>query len=199
MATLLAITGSYRDEGIIDQAVAFAADAAARAGATVEVVQLRDYPIAFGRHCRQCTLTPGDAPGICVQQDGMQALIEKIEGADAIILASPTNFYSVTALFKRFMERLVVYAYWPWQMHGPEFRKKPPFSKKALVIASAAAPALLGRLFYSTLKQLRMTAKSIGATTVGDVFIGLAAGQPVTRLSEGQKRRIERLTRRLLA
>jgi multimeric flavodoxin WrbA len=41
----------------------------------------------------------------------MATLTQKIETADGIVLASPTNFYTVAALFKRFMERLVVYAY----------------------------------------------------------------------------------------
>ncbi len=40
----------------------------------------------------------------------MRDLIARIEATDALILASPTNFSLVTAVFKRFMERLVVYA-----------------------------------------------------------------------------------------
>jgi multimeric flavodoxin WrbA len=112
------------------------------------------------------------------------------------VLASPTNFYTVTALFKRFMERLVVYAYWPWGAHGPQFRRKDA-SKKALVIASAAAPGIVGRLFYSTIKQLKATAKTIGADSTS-LFIGLAAGAPNTHLSAADARRIERATLKLL-
>ena len=58
-----------------------------------------------------CTQAAGETPGQCVLGDGMATLIQKIETADSFVLASPTNFYSVTALFKRFMERLLVYAY----------------------------------------------------------------------------------------
>ena len=83
---------------------------ASEAGAETEGVHLRDYTIEFCRNCRQCTQTPGDAPGYCVHQDGMRDLIARIEATDALILASPTNFALVTAVFKRFMERLVVYA-----------------------------------------------------------------------------------------
>lgn len=194
---LLAIAGSYRDDGIIDQAVEVAARTAREAGAQVEVVQLRDYPIEFCRNCRECTQSPGESPGECVQEDGMRALIDRIEAADGFILAAPTNFYSVTALYKRFMERLVVYAYWPWSMHAPQFRKKTG-AKKALVIASAAAPAFMGRLFYGTSKQLRMTAKTLGAKPVGDIFLGLVAGEPRTRLSSREKANIERAVARLL-
>ena len=125
MTALLAISGSYRDDGTIDQAVAIAVAAARRAGAEVEVVHLRNYPIGFCRNCRECTQVTGDVPGQCVLHDGMATLIRKIETADGFILASPTNFYTVTAIFKRFMERLVVYAYWPWGAHGPRFRNRP--------------------------------------------------------------------------
>jgi multimeric flavodoxin WrbA len=126
----------------------------------------------------------------------MATLIRKIEAADCYVLASPTNFYTVTALFKRFMERLVVYAYWPWGAHGPQLRRKEA-SKKALVIASAAAPGIVGRLFYTTIKQLKATAKTIGADSTS-LFIGLAAGAPDTRLSAADARRIERATLKIL-
>lgn len=197
MVRILAIAGSYRDDGIIDQAVHVAVQAASDAGAQVEVIQLRDIPIEFCRNCRECTQAPGEAPGKCIQDDRMQELIDKIEAADAYILASPTNFYSVTALFKRFMERLVVYAYWPWGAPAPKFRRERP-TKKALLIASSAAPGLMGRLFYATLKQLRMTARTIGAKPVGAVFIGLIATQPHARLPQRVHARLLRLTQKLL-
>jgi multimeric flavodoxin WrbA len=188
---LLAIAGSYRSNGIIDQAVDVAARAARRAGAEVEVVQLRDYPIEFCRNCRACTQAPGAAPAECVQHDAMRELVLQIESADAFILASPTNVYATTALFKRFMERLMVYAYWPWGAHAPKLRKEHP-AKRALVIASGAAPAMIGRLFFSTLKELRTTARTIGAKPVRDVFIGLAGGLSDPQLTPSAARRIER-------
>jgi NAD(P)H-dependent FMN reductase len=196
MTSLLAIAGSYRPDGIIDQAVAVAVAAARQAGADVEVIQLRNYPIEFCMNCRQCMQAEGAAPGPCVHTDAMGALIEKIERADAYILASPTNFYTVTALFKRFMERLAVYAFWPWGAHGPKFRKGKP-SKKALVICSAAAPAFIGRFVFSSVRQLKATAKVIGARP-SSVFIGLAAGASHTWLTPANTRRIERATVRLL-
>lgn len=197
MKHLLAIDGSYRPDGMIDQAVAAAVHAATAAGAGVEVVHLRDYPIEFCRNCRECTQEPGELPGRCVQSDGMQALIDRIEAADGYILASPTNFYCVTAVFKRFMERLVVYAYWPWGSPAPKFRKARA-GKKAVLIASCAAPGLMGRLFYTTLKQLKMTAKTIGAKPVGSAFVGLVSQQEHTPLPEPARQRIARLVSRLV-
>ena len=197
MTRLLAVNGSYRENGAIDQALAVAVEAASAAGATIDVVNLRDFPIEFCHNCRHCTQAPGDAPGECVHRDGMRELIGKIEAADGLILASPTNFYSVTAVFKRFMERLVVYAYWPWGVHAPKFRKKKT-AKRAVLIASSAAPGWMGRLFFTTLKQLRTTAKTVGAKSVGSVFIGLMSQEERPALSDGARKRVRAVVGKLL-
>lgn len=197
MTQLLAVNGSYRENGAIDQALKVAVETVAEAGAAIEVIYLRDFPIEFCRNCRQCTQLPGEAPGSCVHQDRMHELIEKIEAADGYILASPTNFYSVTAVFKRFMERLVVYAYWPWGQHAPKPRKK-KHTKRAILIASSAAPGLMGRFFYTTLKQLKMTAQTIGAKPVGSVFIGLMSQQEHPTLADKAQQRVRTIVSKLL-
>ena len=197
MTRLLAVNGSYRESGAIDQALEVAVQSASEAGATIEVIHLRDFPIEFCRNCRHCTQVPGETPGECVHQDGMRELVDKIEAADGYILASPTNFYSVTALFKRFMERLMVYAYWPWESHAPKFRKKKA-TKKAILIASSAAPGFMGRMFYATLKQLKMTSKTVGAKPIGSIFIGLMSQQEQPKLPAKAQERVRTLVRKLI-
>jgi multimeric flavodoxin WrbA len=198
MTRILAINGSYRDDGMTDQTVeAFAQDLEA-AGAEVEIILLRDYPIEFCLNCRECTQQPGAAPGECVLHDGMQELIDKIERADGYILASPTNFGSVTAIYKRFMERLAVYAYWRWDMYGPQYRKANAPRKKALLVSSCAAPGILGRWLFGTKKQLKMTAKTIGAEVVGTLFTGLIAREQHPKLPEGVRARIKALAGRVV-
>ncbi|MEA3291575.1 MAG: flavodoxin family protein [Pseudomonadota bacterium] len=196
--SILAINGSYRDDGFTDRAVEVAVQAVEAAGAEVEVVLLREYPIEFCLNCRECTQQPGDAPGQCVQHDGMQGLVDKIERADGYILASPTNFGSVTALFKRFMERLVVYAYWPWEMNTPKFRKAEAPRKKALLISSCAAPGVLGRWAFATGKQLKSTARTIGADPVGTLFTGLVGKTPRPELTEGVRAKITAMAVKLV-
>jgi multimeric flavodoxin WrbA len=51
----------------------------------------------------------------------------------AVMLGSPMNFWTVTALMKRFIERLVCYAYWPWGIVAPQTRKGPR-DKRAVVV-----------------------------------------------------------------
>lgn len=189
MSKILAINGSYRDDGITDQAVHKLVQALMFAGAEVEIILLREYPIEFCLNCRECTQQTGDLPSQCVQHDGMEELVNKIERADGYILASPTNFGSVTAIYKRFMERLIVYAYWPWDMNFPKFRKEKVSKKKAILVSSCAAPGIIGRLMYGTHKQLKTSAQSIGADTVGTLFIGFVAKEAHQALPEGVQKK----------
>jgi multimeric flavodoxin WrbA len=140
---------------------------------------------------------PGDAPGKCVHKDGMAELVRKIEEADAYILAAPTNFSSVTALFKRFAERLAVYGYWPWGKAAPVFRKSKMRKKPAIIISSCAAPGLMGRLTYSTNKSLRIAADTIGAKVVGSIVTGLISREREPGLPERTRRRAKALAPRL--
>ena len=195
---VLSINGSYRDDGITDQAITAAVGALRASGAEVETIELRNYPIEFCLNCRACTQEPGDAPGRCVHDDGMRELVEKIEQADAYILAAPTNFDSVTAIFKRFMERLVVYAYWPWGASAPAFRKAKMQRKKAMLISSSAAPGMMGRWFFRTAKQLKMTAKVIGADPVGTLFTGLIAIEPDAEYPQRMRNKAEVLAKKLI-
>ncbi len=195
---ILAINGSYRDDGITDQAVDLMIKMARKKGAKVEHCHLRDYPIEFCLNCRECTLHAGKKPGKSVQDDAMNDLVRKIEEADSFILASPTNFGSVTALFKRFMERLIVYAYWPWASKAPVFRKAKSKRKKAILISSSAAPGLMGRLFFDTNAQLKTTAKTIGADTVGTMFTGMIANSKKPRFPDSARKRAGKLVNRLI-
>jgi hypothetical protein len=96
------------------------------------------------------------------------------------------------------MERLAVYAYWPWGMNGPQFRKAHAPKKKALLVSSCAAPGIIGRWFFGTDKQLKMTAKTINAEVVGTLFTGLIAKEQHPKLPEGARARIKVLAGRLV-
>lgn len=198
MIRVLAINGSYRDDGITDQSVEALVQALELDGAEAEIILLREYPIEFCLNCRVCTQHPGEALGECVIHDRMQELIDKIERSDCYILAAPTNLGSVTAIFKRFMERLAVYVYWSWDMNEPQFRKSRAPKKKALLVSSCAALGILGRCFFGTGKQLKMTAKMIGAEVVGTVFTGMVAKQQHPKLPQQVLTRMQDYAKRLV-
>lgn len=127
----------------------------------------------------------------------MASLIEKIEEADAFVLASPTNFGTVTAVFKRFLERLTPYSYWPWEAYAPKYRKQGEKSKPALLISSCAAPGVMGHLFFRTLRDLKYAAKIIGAKSAGSLMLGMVASQSDQKLSRSAEARLGRLASKL--
>ncbi len=198
MTKILAINGSYRDDGVTDKTLELLIKELIEAGAEIESINLRDYPIEFCLNCRECTQQEGEAPGKCVLDDGMHKLVDKIEQADAFIFASPTNFGSVTALFKRFMERLIVYGYWPWGSKFPKFRKEKVAKKKAILVSSCAAPGIMGRWLFGTYGQLKKTAGVVGANTVGEIFTGLVSTEPHPELSERTIAKIKTLAVKLV-
>ena len=96
------------------------------------------------------------------------------------------------------MERLAVYAYWPWGAIGPKYRKAKLPQKKAMLISSCSAPGLMGRWLYNTRKQLKMTADIIGAKPVGTLFTGLIAGTADAPLPGYMQRRAASMAKRLI-
>ena len=100
---ILTIDGSYRRGGITDQLVDAVLDAAEAGGARTERIHLIDERIAFCRNCRVCAAAPLESAavrGACQLNDAMAPLLARIDAADGLILAAPTNFGSVTAVTK---------------------------------------------------------------------------------------------------
>jgi multimeric flavodoxin WrbA len=174
MKKIVAIVGSYRKTGMVHAAVDEILAGAKDAGAETVKIDLLDQPIGFCKNCRSCTQQPGEKRGACVQHDGMEFVLSEIESADALVLASPVNFYSVTAVFHRFMERLLVYAYWPWNGRQPLMRLKKT-GKKAALVSAAGMPGFLIPLMTSASRALKLTAGALGAAPGERLWIGMAA------------------------
>ena len=194
--TIVAIVGSYRRDGVTARAVEAILDGAREHGAGTQTIYLTEKHIEFCRNCRSCTQEPGVERGKCEQQDAMEDILREIDAADGLVLGSPVNCGNVTAIFRRFMERLLCYAYWPWGQPAPKFRINER-RKRAVLVASAAMPGPMIPLFTGTRTALRSTARTLGAKTVGSAWIGRAAGKPVVDLKTGQLEQLRRLGHRL--
>ncbi len=174
---VVAIVGSYRKEGTIDTAVEAILAGAREKGATTHTIYLTEQHIEFCRNCRTCVQTPGPERGKCPQQDDLELILEEIVAADAVVLGSPVNCGNVTAIFRRFMERIIGFDYWPWGQNAPKSRGTLR-TRKAALVASSAMPGFFIPLFTGTATALRITARMMGAKPVGTMWIGLAAGEP---------------------
>ncbi|HEV2485477.1 MAG TPA: flavodoxin family protein [Terracidiphilus sp.] len=189
---VVAIVGSYRKGGTIDSAVEAVLDGAREKGAETVTFYLTKKHIEFCTNCRQCMQAPGEERGKCAQQDDLEPMLKEIEAADALVLGSPVNCFNVTAIFRRFLERLVGYSYWPWGKPAPKLRNAKA-GKKAVLVASSAAPGILIPYATGAAKALRLTAQMLGARTVGRMWIGLVGGEPHHELSARNRERARRL------
>ncbi|MFH1716170.1 MAG: flavodoxin family protein [Planctomycetota bacterium] len=123
---VVGIVGSYRKGRTIDSAVSAVLEGAEAAGAKTKKIYLLDMRIEFCSNCRSCMQEKGGpARGKCVHNDDMDGILAEIDQADAIVLAAPVNVGNVTAIMKRFVERLAPYAYWPWG-EAPAPAPRPP-------------------------------------------------------------------------
>ena len=179
---VVAVVGSYRKGGTVDTAVQAVLEGAREQGAETQTLYLTDKHVEFCHNCRRCTQATGLQRGQCVQQDDLQSILDELDSADAIVLGSPVNCYNVTAIFRRFMERLLGGAYWPWGMSAPQFRDTLP-RKKAALVSSSAMPGFCIPIFTGAARALRGTARMLGAKPVARLWIGLAAQQPQQTLS----------------
>ena len=181
---VLAIMGSYRKDGINDQTVDAILGEARDKGAETKKIYLTDVSIDFCRNCRTCAKDdPAKSRGACVMTDDMEKLLKEIDAADALILASPINMSTVTAVMKRFLERLIVYSYWPWGQQGPRMRSSRK-TKTAAIVTSSASPALIGRILMpNALQVLKSAAGLVGAKVVGTIYFGMVNMEEKQRLN----------------
>lgn len=194
---VIAIVGTYRRGRVIDSAVDEELRGAREAGADTEKIMLLDRHIEFCSNCRACTQTDGQQRGRCAIQDDMDDILDTLDAADAYIFASPINFYSVTALMKRFIERLICYGFWPWGKPMPAMRNKKG-RKAALLMTSSVCPAIIGRfVFGSTLRILKACADCLGAGSVRKLYFGMVACEADNCLGDRHKRRAFEAGRRL--
>ena len=91
---ILAIVGSYRKGGIIERAVDEILASAKEEGAVTWKISLLDKHLEFCTNCRGCTQVAGENYGLCILDDDMAGLLQEIERADALVLASSINISS---------------------------------------------------------------------------------------------------------
>ena len=197
MATkVLGIVGSYRKNGIVDRLVTETLAGAEAAGVTTRKIYLADAHIEFCRNCRQCAQEPGTEPGRCVISDDVGAILGEWKECDGLVLGAPVNFYNVTALTRKFMERLICFAYWPWGQGAPKWRSEKR-EKKAVLITATGMPSILGRLFTGAPRALRLAARTMGAEPIRTIFAGMIAQKESVELSEKLIRQARAAGRRL--
>jgi len=155
---LIAI-GSPRRKGnstILARRIAAGARAA---GAEVETVRLHDLEI---RPCTACNACRKDSADGCVLQDGMQGLYPRLRACDALVIASPIYWFTVSAQTKLFLDR------W-YGLGGPQ--GYPDLKGKRVGVALTYAdpdPFVSGAA--NALRMFQDACRYVGADLIGMVY-----------------------------
>lgn len=104
---VIAINGSPRKKWNTATLLEHTLAGAASKGAKTELVHLYDLNYKGCTSCFACKLKDGKSYGKCAMKDDLTPVLEKIAGADALILGSPIYFGIVTGEMRSFMERLL--------------------------------------------------------------------------------------------
>lgn len=195
--TIIAVVGSYRAGGVTEQLTEAVLAAAREHGARTETVRLRDLDMRHCANCRQCMQSAGPRRGRCVIGDDLPALLDRLDAADAVVLASPVNIGNVTALTRVFMERCAGAAFWPWGAKAPRLRPREHL-RPAVLVSSSAAPAWMARLLTGAAGALKQLAAMLGLRPIGVVWQGQVNRDPMP-ISARVRERAGRLGRRLAA
>jgi multimeric flavodoxin WrbA len=99
---ILILKGSPREKGNSSTLAEQAAAGARQAGAEVACFDLHKLDI---HTCDACDICQGVSEGECIIQDDMQMLYPKLRQADAILVASPVYWFTVSAQAKLCIDR----------------------------------------------------------------------------------------------
>jgi len=195
---ITAVIGSYRRDGVTNRVVEEILSAARERGAQTNKIFLIDRHIEFCTNCRSCTQEKDAVRGECVIQDEMPSILDELEQSDALIIASPMNFGTITAVMKKFQERLACYAWWPWGAYYPK-RRNIPKNKRVILVVSSAAPAVFARFFTGMVRQLKEIVQCLGAKDINLLFVGLSAMKPQQELDNRTRDKARRLGEKLVS
>ena len=99
---ILAIHGSPRTiRSTTRKLASFILEGAAEAGAETEMIDLCDFRITPCTACEGCSFN-----GICVYEDDVPIIVERMKDADGIVFASPVYIDNVSGQMKIFFDRL---------------------------------------------------------------------------------------------
>jgi multimeric flavodoxin WrbA len=145
MMKVVAINGSPRKEGNTGHAIGMVAAELERAGIETEIIHIGNQTIRGCIACGQCARNRNEQ---CVLPgDGVNDIIQMMNGADGIILGSPVYYSAIAGTMKCFLDRV----FYVSGANGGLFRHKVGASVVA-VRRSGGLPAfdqLNNYLFYS--------------------------------------------------
>ncbi len=154
--TVLVLSASPRRNGNSDILCDQFVKGAQAAGQQAEKIFLGDKTISYCIGCETCMQNGG----VCVQDDDMEEILQKMIDADVIVLATPVYFYTMDAQMKTVIDRTVA-------------RYTEIANKEFYFIATAAADDK--KLLERTIEGFRGFTSCLNGALEKDVIYGTGA------------------------
>jgi len=98
---IVVLSGSPRKDGNTARLTEAFIEGAEAAGKEISLFRVAGLQIGGCRGCGHCFKNQG----VCIQQDDMQPILDALRKADALVLASPVYYFSVSAQLKLVIDR----------------------------------------------------------------------------------------------
>ncbi len=144
-------------------------EGAQKAGAEAENFFLVEKEIGYCKACLSCWIK---TPGVCIQEDDMAGLLEKLIQSDIVVYATPVYADNVTGIMKMFIDRLIP-AVDPRveRVHGETVHlKRYDRYPKTVVISNSGFPE---QTHFQTLRlYFRRLTRNMHSEVIGEVYRG---------------------------
>ncbi|MCR4435267.1 MAG: flavodoxin family protein [Clostridiales bacterium] len=141
---------------------------------SIDRFYLRDLTLKPCIACGKC-----DKTGICIFNDDLWGIYEKIESASAVVLSSPIHFASVTSIMKIFVDRAQPF----WARKYLLGRKNPHPERKGFFICSGAINT--DKHFLNSKLVIQTLFKNLDIEYSGDLFFSGVDGKGEIRNKAG--------------
>ena len=160
---ILIFNGSPRKKGNTETLLNAVAAGVHAEGGQTEIIRLADLAINPCKACSGC-----DKTGICIQQDDMVPLYDKITKAQRIIIGSPIYFYGVTSQTKIFIDRTQAMWCRKYLLTPREQRKDDP-DRQGFFVSVAATKGK--NIFSGAALSVKYCFDAIGINYAGELLI----------------------------
>lgn len=143
---IVILNGSPRAKGNTYEMCKAFMDGAKQGGHEVEYLHVASMNIA---PCKSCFYCRGEGGGKCIQNDDMAGVLEKLEAADLVVLASPVYYFGLSAQMQTVINRF--------------FAKGKPAIKKMMLFLSSGSD----NVYSACYSQFRQLTEYIGAEDMG--------------------------------
>ena len=116
MKKVLVLAGSPRKGGNSDLICDQLIKGIKEVGHAVEKIYIGEQKIGYCNACYACEKT-----GVCIQDDDMPDILEKMIAASAIVLATPVYYYTISAQLKTLIDRTFSKYYAKEKISNKEF------------------------------------------------------------------------------